>query len=157
MKLRIGEKAPDFILPDQHGEEHSISQYKGEWVLLYFYPKDNTPGCTAEACQIRDNMEAFKKLSITVLGVSIDSVDSHKKFADKHDLPFTLLSDWDKKVVELYGVWGKKKFMGKEFMGTKRTSFLIDREGRIVKIYEKVKPAQHGEEVLEDIRRFEAR
>ena len=154
MKMKEHEAASDFTLPDQDGKEHSLSDYMGKWVLLYFYPKDDTPGCTKEACSIRDNLPDFKKLKLTVLGISTDSVKSHKKFADKHELPFTLLADSDKKVVKEYGVWGKKKFMGREYEGTLRTSFLIDPMGLIVKIYENVKPDIHVQQVLEDFKSF---
>ena len=147
--------APDFTLPDQDGVEHSLSQYRGQWVLLYFYPKDDTPGCTKEACSIRDAFPRFESLNIKVLGVSVDSVESHKKFAEKHKLPFTLLSDEHKKVVAHYGVWGEKKFMGREYDGTIRSSFLIDPTGTIEKIYTAVKPEKHAEEVLRDLKRLE--
>ena len=116
MKLKVGQKAPDFTLPDQTGKTHKLSTYKGKWVLLYFYPKDDTPGCTKEACGIRDEFPKFKKMDAVVFGVSADSVERHKKFADKYKLPFTLLSDEDKKVLKLYEVWAKKKFMGREYM-----------------------------------------
>jgi peroxiredoxin Q/BCP len=147
--------APDFTLPDQDGQEHSLSQYRGQWVLLYFYPKDDTPGCTKEACSIRDAFPNFQALNIMVLGVSVDSVESHKKFAEKYKLPFTLLSDEHKKVVSHYGVWGEKKFMGREHDGTIRSSFLIDPTGTIEKIYTDVKPEKHAEEVLRDLKRLE--
>ena len=137
MNLRVGDKAPDFSLQDQNGTNHKLSDYSGKQVLLYFYPKDDTPGCTTEACEIRDNFDAFKKLNIIVLGVSADSVESHEKFAGKYDLPFTLLSDKDKTVINAYGV-------------IKRTSFLIDKKGKIEKIYENVKPAEHAKEVIKD-------
>ena len=150
-----GSKAQNFILRDQEGQEHSLSDYKGKWVLLYFYPKDNTPGCTKEACAIRDAFPSFEELKVVVLGVSVDSVASHKKFAEKHKLPFTLLADEKKEVVKQYGVWGKKKFMGREYDGTFRTSFLIDPQGRIAKIYEGVKPEVHASEVLRDIQQFQ--
>lgn len=146
-----GTKAPDFTLPDQGGKEHALSDYRGKWVLLYFYPKDDTPGCTKEACAIRDHYPAFGKLKATVFGVSVDTVAKHKKFADKYDLPFTLLADTEKQVVNAYGVWGKKKFMGREYMGIFRNSFLINPQGNIAKIYEQVKPEQHAEEVLADL------
>ncbi len=142
------------MLPDQDGVSHKLSDYKGQWVLLYFYPKDDTPGCTMEACAIRDNFPAFGKLQAQVFGVSVDPVAKHKKFADKYKLPFTLLSDEDKLVVNAYGVWGKKKFMGREYMGTNRISFLIDPDGNIAKVYEKVKPKEHAEEVLTDLAEF---
>jgi len=147
--------APDFTLPDPDGQEHSLSQYRGQWVLLYFYPKDDTPGCTKEACSIRDAFPNFQALNIMVLGVSVDSVESHKKFAEKYKLPFTLLSDEHKKVVSHYGVWGEKKFMGREHDGTIRSSFLIDPTGTIEKIYTDVKPEKHAEEVLRDLKRLE--
>lgn len=150
--LKVNERAPDFTLPDQDGKEHKLSDYKGGWVLLYFYPNDDTPGCTKEACIIRDSFPDFKKLKITVLGVSVNSIKSHKKFADKYKLPFTLLADESKVVVRKYGVWAKKKFMGREYMGTLRTSFLINLLGKIEKIYEKVKPELHADEVLSDVK-----
>lgn len=151
MTLHIGDTAPDFTLCDQNGAQHALSDYKRAWVLLYFYPKDDTPGCTKEACMIRDNYDNFKKIKAVVLGISIDSVKSHKKFEEKYELPFTLLADEGKKVVTAYGVWGKKKFMGREYMGVTRMSFLIDPTGMIAKIYETVKPAEHAEEVLRDL------
>ena len=154
MKLKIGDTAPDFTLLDQDSKSHSLSEYRGNWLLLYFYPKDHTEGCTKEACMIRDDFFGFKKLNVNVVGVSIDSVKVHKSFAEDYSLPFTLLSDDKKQVVKLYGVWGKKKFMGREYGGTKRTSFLIDPKGKIKKIYEKVKPAEHSKEVLEDLKNF---
>ena len=147
--------APDFTLPDQDGREHSLSEYRGQWILLYFYPKDDTPGCTKEACSIRDAFPRFQGLNIKVLGVSVDSPESHKKFAEKHRLPFTLLSDTHKKVVVRYGVWGEKHFMGREYEGVIRSSFLIDPTGTIEKIYVDVKPEKHAEEVLRDLKRLE--
>ena len=152
MKLSVGDKAPAFELPDQAGTVHRLQDYAGKWVLLYFYPKDDTPGCTTEACTLRDNYDSFKKIDAVVLGVSIDSPKSHGKFVTKYDLPFTLLADEEKKTVEDYGVWGLKKFMGREYMGTKRVSFLIGPDGTIAKIYEDVKPAAHAEEVLNDLK-----
>ena len=148
----IGTKAPDFTLADQDGIEHTLSDYQGQWVFLYFYPKDDTPGCTKEACGIRDNWSKFEKMNIQVFGVSTDPVKSHTKFAEKYELPFTLLADEEKDLVEAYGVWGLKKFMGREFMGTKRTSFLINPEGNIAKVYEKIKPAEHAQQVLDDLK-----
>jgi peroxiredoxin Q/BCP len=150
----VGQKAPEFTLPDQDGIDHSLSDYKGKWVLLYFYPKDNTPGCTIEACTIRDQFKDFKKIDAVVLGVSTDSVKSHKKFADGFNLPFTLLADENKEVVGKYGVFGEKKMMGKTYMGTKRSSFLIDPSGKVAKVYEKVKPETHAEEVLADLKKL---
>ncbi len=152
MNLKIGQKAPIFTLPDQTGNKHKLSSYNGTWVLLYFYPKDDTPGCTKEACGIRDAFPNFKKLKVHVFGISKDSLKSHKKFAEKYRLPFILLADEDKQVMEAYGVWAKKKMMGREYMGTLRTSFLINPEGVIAKIYENVKPDIHAEEVLKDLK-----
>ncbi len=149
--LKENSKAPDFSLQDQDGKIHKLSQYKGKWVLIYFYPKDDTPGCTTEACALRDNLPKFKSSKAVVLGISKDSVASHKKFAEKHGLPFTLLSDEDHKVLEKYGAWGEKSFMGKIFMGIKRISFLVNPEGKIAKVYPKVKPAEHAQQVLDDI------
>ena len=154
MKLKAKQSAPDFTLLDSAGKKHSLSDYRGRWVLLYFYPKDDTPGCTAEACALRDSWKEFARCNTVVLGVSVDSVKSHGHFAKKYTLPFTLLSDAEKKVVKLYGVWGKKKFMGKEYMGTLRTSFLINPKEKIIKIYEQVKPAEHAQEVLGDLKNF---
>ena len=149
--LKIGSKAPDFNLPDQSGKQHKLSDYHGQWVLVYFYPKDDTPGCTKEACSIRDNFPDFQKLNIKVFGISVDSIKSHGKFALKYELPFTLLADEEKKTVGDYGVWGDKKFMGHSYSGTSRSSFLINPDGKIAKIYEKVKPDNHAQEVLQDV------
>ncbi len=149
--LSIGDTAPDFTLNDQDGNTHSLTAENGKWVLLYFYPKDDTPGCTRQACDIRDNFPSFTKMNCTVFGISVDAEKSHKKFEEKYALPFTLLSDNEKVVVNAYGVWKPKKFMGREFLGTLRTSFLINPEGIIVKIYEDVKPALHAEQVLTDL------
>lgn len=153
-KLKEGKLAPDFKSLDQDGKEHKLSEYKGKWVLIYFYPKDDTPGCTKEACSIGELWPDFKKLKLQVFGISVQGVKSHKKFSEKYDLPFTLLTDEDKKIVKKYGVWGKKKFMGREYMGTLRNSFLIDPKGKIAKIYEKVNPEKHAQEVLEDLKKL---
>lgn len=147
----IGSEAPGFTLQDQNGKEHSLSSYKGKWVLIYFYPKDDTPGCTKQACAIRDAWAEFEKMNCIVLGISTDGEKSHKKFEEKYTLPFTLLADTEKTVVHAYGVWAPKKFMGREFLGTLRTSFVIDPEGKIAKVYEKVKPEIHAEMVLGDL------
>ncbi len=152
MKLKIGQKAPDFKLKDQKGYFHKLSNYRGKWVLIYFYPKDDTPGCTQEACQIRENFDDFKKLKTVVLGISNDSVESHKKFAKKYQLNFPLLADEKKEVVKKYGVWRKRKFLGKEIKGIQRTSFLINPQGFIFKIYEKVNPEKHAQEVIADLK-----
>lgn len=152
--LKVNQKAPDFKLPDQNSKIHKLSDYRGQSVLIYFYPKDDTPGCTKEACAIQDNFPNFNKLNTKVFGVSVDSVESHKKFAEKYKLQFALLSDKDKEVVKKYGVWGKKKMMGREYFGVKRTSFLINQTGKIIKIYENVKPEIHAEEVLKDLENY---
>lgn len=149
--LKLHQKAPEFSLQDQHGVTHTLKQYAGKKVLLYFYPKDDTPGCTTEACNFRDGYEEFLKMGLVILGVSADSVKSHKKFAEKYELPFLLLSDETKEVCEAYGVWGMKKFMGREYMGINRMSFLIDEKGNIAKIYEDVKVKVHAEEVKQAI------
>lgn len=152
MALKEKRKAPAFSLPDQDGKMHSLKNYLGKWVLIYFYPKDDTPGCTKEACAIRDSFPDFKKLKITVLGISVDSVKSHSKFALKHTLPFTILSDENKEVVQKYDVWGTKKFMGRVYTGTLRTSFLIDPSGKIGKVYADVNPVTHAQDVLNDFK-----
>jgi peroxiredoxin Q/BCP len=155
MAPKQGDRAPAFSLPDQNAEVHDLSDYKGRWVLLYFYPKDNTSGCTKEACAIRDEFPRFGKLDAVVIGVSKDSIESHKRFADRHELPFTLLSDADTEIQKKYGAWRKKKMAGREYMGTCRMSYLIDPNGKIAKIYDKVKPAEHAAEVLRDLESLE--
>jgi peroxiredoxin Q/BCP len=150
--LKINQKAPKFSLLDQNGKVHTLRQYLGKKVLLYFYPKDDTPGCTTEACNFRDRYKDFAKMGLVILGVSADSIKSHKKFADKFTLPFPLLSDESHVVCEAYGVWGLKKFMGREYMGIERSSFLIDELGNIAKIYEKVKAGEHSGEVSLDVK-----
>jgi thioredoxin-dependent peroxiredoxin len=146
-----GTPAPDFTLLDQDGVAHTLSSHKGSPVLIYFYPKDDTPGCTKQACGIRDAMPALSKLDAIVFGISADSVKSHKKFAEKYGLPFTLLADEDHKVAEAYGVWGTKTMMGREYQGIRRTSFLIGKDGTIEKVYENVKPELHADQVLKDL------
>ncbi len=146
--LKEGDKAPDFTGKDQNGKAISLHDYKGKKVVLYFYPKDDTPGCTAQACNLRDNYSALTKKGYVVLGVSTDSEKSHKKFEEKYELPFTLIADDDKKIVEAYGVWGEKKFMGKTYMGTNRVTFLIDEHGVISHIISKPDTKNHTEEVL---------
>ena len=155
MKIKVGEAAPEFSLPDQDGEMHSLAEARGSWTLVYFYPKDDTPGCTKEACSIGELFPAFEKLDAKVFGISVDPVKSHKKFAEKYQLPFTILSDEKKEVVEKYGVWQRKKMMGRDFMGTVRTSFLLDPRGTVAKVYENVKPEVHAEEVLADIKTYQ--
>lgn len=152
MPIKVGLKAPAFSLPDQNGDKHSLSQYKGKYVLLYFYPKDMTPGCTIEARVMSKNIDDFKKQNAVVLGVNTDSCDSHKKFERKERLSFTLLSDEDKVVVEKYSIWREKSMFGKKYMGAVRESFLIDPAGAIIKHYTKVNPLTHTKEVLEDLK-----
>ena len=147
--MKEGRKAPGFKLPDQDGNTVSLADFAGKTVVLYFYPKDDTPGCTKEACSFRDAFSQYKKKGIAVLGVSPDKEASHQKFVTKYKLPFTLLADTDKSIAEAYGVWGEKKFMGRTYMGVHRTTFLIDEKGKIKKIFEKVKPEDHASEVLE--------
>ncbi len=153
MKLTEGMLAPDFKLEGNDSKIHTLSEYRGKRVLLYFYPKDNTSGCTVEAEKLRDTVVMFQRVGTVILGVSIDSVASHVKFVDKLQLPFLLLADVKKEVVKKYGVWGKKKMMGHEYMGINRMSFLIDVDGTIMKIYGKVKPAEHAGEVLQDLKK----
>lgn len=152
--LKIGDKAPDFKLKDQSGEEKTLKEYlhQKKKILLYFYPKDDTPGCTTEACSFRDGMGDLDKLGLTVLGISKDSVASHKKFADKYKLNFPILSDEGLEMIKSYDAYGKKKFMGREYDGVFRKSVLIDEKGHVEKIYEEVKPADHVEEVKGDIK-----
>lgn len=149
---KVGSVAPDFTLLDQDSVSHTLSAYRRKWVLLYFYPKDNTPGCTKQACMLRDADPDFTKLQAVVFGISADSVKSHKNFIEKFGLTFPLLADTDKKVVKKYGVWGLKKMMGREYEGINRTSFLINPEGKIEKVYEKVKPELHAGEVVADLK-----
>lgn len=152
--LKEGTTAPAFKTTDANGETVSLKELKGQKVVLYFYPKDDTPGCTKEACSFRDAWGKFKKQGIKVLGVSPDSEASHKKFETKYKLPFTLLADKDHAIADAYGVWGEKKFMGRTYMGVLRTTFLIDEKGKIKKVFEKVKPEDHASEVLEAFDHF---
>jgi len=148
-ELKEGQKAPDFTANDQNGNNVSLSQFTGKKVVLYFYPKDDTPGCTAEACDFRDNYQGLTAKGIVVLGVSVDDEKSHQKFVTKHNLPFTLIADPDKKIVEAYGVWGEKNMYGKKYMGTNRTTFLIDENGVISHIIKKVDTKNSTAQVLE--------
>lgn len=148
MILKEKTKAPDFSLIDEKGKKVSLSDYLGKPVVLYFYPKDDTPGCTTEACSFRDDYSKYTEAGAVILGVSADSEKSHAKFASKHHLPFPLLVDENHQVCEMYGVWGRKKFLGKEFDGILRTTYLIDAKGMIAKAFEGVKPAEHSAEVL---------
>lgn len=146
--LKEGDKAPDFNAKDQDGNDVKLADLKGQRVVLYFYPKDDTPGCTKEACSFRDADDVYKSKGIRVLGVSTDNEKSHQKFISKFQLPFDLLADTEKQIVEAYGVWGEKSMYGKKYMGTFRKTFLIDGDGKIVKIFEKVDVAAHADEVL---------
>lgn len=148
MNLQIGDKAPDFESVDEKGNKVSLSDLKGKKVVLYFYPKDDTPGCTAEACNLRDNYQALKDRGYEVLGVSSDSEKSHQKFIQKFDLPFRLLADTDKKVHELFNAWGEKSMFGNKYMGTIRKTFVIDEEGMVSDIIEKVKTKDHTAQIL---------
>lgn len=148
LKLKEGDVAPDFSASANGVGSVSLADFEGKNVVLYFYPRDDTPGCTKEACAFRDHFAEFKKKGAVVLGVSIDPVKSHDKFAVKYKLPFTLLADEDKKIVQAYGVWGEKTFMGRKYRGTHRVTFLIGPDGRIKKIWLQVKPGEHAEEVL---------
>ena len=146
--LKEGTVAPDFTVKDADGETVRLKDLRGQKVVLYFYPKDDTPGCTKEACAFRDAFADYKKRNIKVLGVSLDSEASHKKFAAKYKLPFTLLADTDHAISDAYGVYGQKKFMGRSYMGVNRMTFLIDEKGKIKKVFEKVKPEEHAQDVL---------
>lgn len=148
MALKIGETAPDFTLKANGGKEVSLSDFKGKYVVLYFYPKDMTPGCTTEACDFRDAHGKFEELDAVILGVSPDPAEKHEKFIDKYGLPFLLLSDEEHEAAELYDVWKLKKNFGKEYMGIERSTFLIDKEGRLMKEWRKVKVKEHAEEAL---------
>ena len=147
-KLKEGDKAPDFTVRDGEGQKVRLRELRGKKIVLYFYPKDDTPGCTKEACSFRDSFAKFKKRDIEVLGVSFDSEAKHRKFAQKFDLPFRLLADTDRSIAESFGTYGEKKFMGRTYMGIHRMTFLIDEKGKIKKIFNKVKPEEHAEEVL---------
>ncbi|MDM5336739.1 thioredoxin-dependent thiol peroxidase [Fictibacillus enclensis] len=152
MAVAAGEKAPDFTLPASNGKEVTLSDFKGKNVVLYFYPKDMTPGCTTQACDFRDKHEEFQDLDAVILGVSTDPLARHEKFIDKYGLPFLLLADEDHKAAELFDVWKLKKNFGKEYMGIERSTFILDKEGTLVKEYRKVKVKEHIEEVLSYIR-----
>jgi len=149
--LEVGIKAPDFTLPDQNGNMHSLSEYRGKKVILYFYPKDNTAGCTKQACGFAERYPQFTEKGAVVLGVSKDSVASHKKFEEKYGLPFTILSDPELVAIQAYDVWQEKKNYGKTYMGVVRTTYLIDENGKIVKVFEKVKAADNPEQMLGEL------
>ncbi len=146
--LKVGDKAPNFTGKDQNGEDVSLKDFSGKKIVLYFYPKDNTPGCTSQACDLRDNYAALIKQGYAVIGISADSQNSHQKFIAKHELPFPLISDEDKKILKLYGVWGPKKFMGKVKDGIHRTTFVIDEKGIISEIIQKVDTKNHTAQIL---------
>jgi thioredoxin-dependent peroxiredoxin len=146
--LKERDAAPEFTLEDQNGDSVSLSDFRGRKVVLYFYPKDDTSGCTAQACELRDHVETFDARGAVILGVSPDPVASHRSFADKYDLPFTLLADTDHEVAESYGVWKEKSMYGRKYWGNERTTFVIDEEGRIARVLPKVKPAEHVDQVL---------
>ena len=152
MALKVGDKAPAFKLKNQDGETISLSDLKGKPVVLYFYPKDDTPGCTKEACNFRDEFPKFGKMKAEIIGISTDSVDSHKKFADKYKLPFNLLADEKKEIVEKYDVWKEKNMYGKKYMGIERTTFIIDANGKISKIFPKVKVDDHNKEIMDALK-----
>jgi peroxiredoxin Q/BCP len=154
MAITAGSLAPEFTLQDENGLKHSLSDYRGKPLILYFYPKDDTPGCTTEACNFRDDYSKYQDAQVVILGLSPDTPRSHKKFKAKYDLPFTLLADEDHAVCDLYGTWGPKKYMGKSYEGVFRTTFLIDSQGYIRKVFENVKPAEHSSEVLEALRQL---
>lgn len=156
MTVTIGEKAPDFQLRNQHGDIISLADFKGKPIILYFYPKDMTPGCTTEACDFRDQHQQFAQMNAVIIGVSPDSVERHVKFSEKHGLPFILVADDNHEAAEYYDVWKLKKNFGKEYMGIERSTFLIDKEGIVVKEWRKIKVKGHVEEVLECIRHLES-
>lgn len=147
--LRKGDKAPEFTGKDQNGTEISLKEFRGKRVVLYFYPKDSTPGCTAQACNLRDNYDYLLKSGYVVLGISADSEKSHQRFIEKHGLPFPLIADTEKEIIKAYGVWGPKKFMGKTFDGILRTTFIIDGEGIIEEVIDKVNTKEHTKQILE--------
>ncbi len=149
--IEVGQTAPDFDLPDQAGKTHSLKDYQGQWVVLYFYPKDDTSGCTKEACQFRDGLPKFKKSKAVIMGVSPDDVKSHAKFAAKYELPFTLLADDGSKVCALYGVWQEKSMYGRKYMGVVRTTYVINPKGIVAQRFDKVSVDGHDQQVLEVI------
>lgn len=150
--LTIGSQAPDFTLPDQDGATRTLADFRGKWLIIYFYPKDDTPGCTKEACTIAEVYNDFTTMGVNVVGVSKDSPKSHKKFADKYHLPFTLLADEETTMNQAYGAWGEKKMYGKAYMGTNRISYLIDPNGIVAQVYPDVDPASHALQLLTDLK-----
>ncbi len=152
-KLKIGDKAPDFVGVDQNGNSISLTDFKTNKLILYFYPKDNTPGCTNEACDLRDNYNMWLEKGYKVVGVSPDSIASHQKFISKHDLPFPLIADVDKEIIKSYGAWGPKKLYGREYEGLLRTTFVIDEKGKIEQIFTKVKTKDHTNQILDSLKK----
>jgi len=157
MTLEQGIFAPDFTLMDEERRARSLSDFRGKFVVLYFYPKDDTPGCTKEACNFRDDYSAYQKAGVEIIGISPNTSESHAKFKEKYKLPFLLLADKDHHVCEQYRVWGRKKSMGREYFGVLRTTYLIEGDGKIARVYEGVKPAEHSREVLSDIEKISPR
>lgn len=153
--LEIYTKAPAFELVDEKGSVHKLSDYKGEWLVIYFYPKDDTPGCTKEACTIGEVYDEFEKMGVTVLGISKDSPASHDKFKAKYHLPFVLLSDESTEVIQKYGAWQERSMYGRKFMGTARITYIIDPEGAVAKVYPKVDPATHASQLLKDLKELQ--
>jgi len=149
--LHPGDQLPQFSLPDQNNVVHGADEFRGKWLIVYFYPKDDTPGCTKEACSFRDAFNELQRRGVQVVGISKDSVASHQKFAEKYHLNFPLLSDTSKETIEAFGAWGQKKFMGREFEGILRTTFLVDPQGKIFRVYEKVNPIEHADQILKDL------
>lgn len=150
--LSVGTKAPTFTLKDQNGRAHKLSDYRGKWLVIYFYPKDNTPGCTKEACSFRDSIDVIRNTGAEVIGISKDTITSHAKFADRYNLPFPILADPQTSTIKKYESWGKKKLFGNEFFSTIRTSYIINPKGLIAKVYPKVSPNTHTQEIIKDLK-----
>jgi len=150
--LKVGDLAPDFSFTDLNGQLKTLKDYRGRQVVIYFYPKDNTPGCTAEACSLRDHYDAFREKGFEIIGVSADSAKSHDGFRNKYQLPFELISDQEKEIIQRYGVWGEKKMMGRTYMGILRHTFVIDTEGRIAAIIDKVDTKNHARQLFDEIK-----
>jgi peroxiredoxin Q/BCP len=156
MELKVGQKAPELNLPDENGKVHKLADYKGKTIVLYFYPADDTPGCTLEACNFRDDYLKYKAAGAVILGVSPDDEGSHEKFKKKFSLPFPLLADDGHKLCEKYGVWGEKSMFGKKYMGVIRSTFIIDGEGKVAEVFKKVSVAQHSKKVLSTLKELQA-
>lgn len=153
--LKVGDRAPTFTLKDQDGRSHQLSDYAKSWVVLYFYPRDNTPGCTKEACSFRDSIDVLRNINTEVIGISKDSILSHQSFIDRYNIPFTLLSDPEKEIIKKYGAWQKKNSFGREYYGTHRMTYLIDPKGKIAKIYKTVNPLKHVDQVIADLSKLQ--